>query len=181
MTAIPLPVPPLSDGVVRLRPFTLADAGAVTAALQDREISRWTATIPWPYSEQHARDWISAHEPDRLAGRSVNLAITAGGAMPLGAIGLDVVDADAGTGQVGYWVAREARGRGLATRAATLVGDWGLGNLDLRRLILFTIDGNVASARVAAKAGFQAVEVLPDHDLGSKRATVTRWERNFGA
>jgi hypothetical protein len=52
---------PLADGVVTLRAFTSGDVPAVTAACQDPEISRWTATIPWPYDEDHARTWIATH------------------------------------------------------------------------------------------------------------------------
>jgi RimJ/RimL family protein N-acetyltransferase len=44
-------------------------------------------------------------------------------------------------------------------------------------LQLFTMKGNEASDRVAAKAGFHVVEVIHDKDLGCKRATVSRWER----
>jgi hypothetical protein len=51
---------PLTDGAVELRPFEMSDVEDVTEACQDREISRWTDAIPWPYSEDHARDWISA-------------------------------------------------------------------------------------------------------------------------
>jgi hypothetical protein len=49
--------------------------------------------------------------------------------------------------------------------------NWTLGTLELDSLQLFTMKGNVASERVAAKAGFQVVEVIPDKDFGSKRAT----------
>src|SRR6266511_4190497 len=136
MPEIPLPDPPLSDGTVELRAFSLADVPHVTAALQDPEISRWTATIPWPYTEKNARDWI------------------------------------------GYWVGRPWRKRGVATRATNLVSAWALGGLGLDCLYLFTIMGNAASERVAAKAGFEAVEVIPEHDLGSTRATVTLWKRS---
>jgi hypothetical protein len=56
MAALPEPDWPLTDGVVGLRRFTLSDVAAVTAACQDPEIPRWTAGIPDPYEERHARD-----------------------------------------------------------------------------------------------------------------------------
>lgn len=62
MPTLPRPKEPLTDGVVTLGYFTLADVPAVTTACQDPEISRWTASIPWPYEEDHARGWIATHE-----------------------------------------------------------------------------------------------------------------------
>lgn len=54
---------------------------------------------------------------------------------------------------VGYWVLPEARGRGVATRALRLVVDWAFG-LGLHRIALDHAIGNVASCRVAERAGF---------------------------
>jgi RimJ/RimL family protein N-acetyltransferase len=54
----------------------------------------------------------------------------------------------------GYWVAAEARGRGVATRALTLIVDWTLATTDVVRLDLEVFAGNEASAKVATKSGF---------------------------
>jgi RimJ/RimL family protein N-acetyltransferase len=176
MEPIPLPAPALADAAVELRPFTDADVPAVAAALADGEVSRWTATIPWPYTEVDARAWIGSHEPGRRAAEGLQLAITERGGEAVGAIGLDELDASAGTAQVGYWVARPSRGRGLATAALRLLAGWAIPTLGLDSLRLYTIHGNTASERVAAKAGFRVVEVIRDKDLGTRRATVSRWE-----
>ena len=47
-----------------------------------------------------------------------------------------------------------ARGRGIASRAADAVCRWGFTELGLDRVQLFHAVENVASGRVAAKAGF---------------------------
>lgn len=49
--------------------------------------------------------------------------------------------------------------------------------LELDSLQLFTIKGNVASERVAAKAGFDVVERMGEQDLGTKRVALSRWTR----
>lgn len=173
----PILLPALSDGTVNLRAFSSADASAVAAALEDGEISRWTATIPWPYTEDDAQEWISSHEQRRQSGDGLDLAITERGDVALGAIGLDGFDWNARRGLLGYWMGRPSRNRGLTTRAVILVSDWALATLDLDCIQLFTMRGNAASERVAAKAGFRVAEVIHDRDFGSKRATVSRWER----
>ena len=175
MPLIPLPDPPLADAAVRLRAFVDTDSLAVAAAMEDGDISRWTATIPWPYSEADARAWIGSHYLRRETGQGLDLAIT-NGAEALGAIGVDV-DWDARCGQIGYWMSGAHRGRGFATLAVVLFSDWAMEALALDSLQLFTIEGNVASERVAAKASFEVVEHLADHDLGTKRASVSRWAR----
>ena len=52
------PNPPLSDGVITLRPFRADDAPAIAAACQDQEIQRWIPIIPVPYTEVDARGFI---------------------------------------------------------------------------------------------------------------------------
>ena len=163
----------LTDGTVTLRPFRPDDADAVAAAMTDGEIARWTATIPWPYERADAERWIGTHDFRRHFGDGLDLAVTAGVDEPIGAIGIDV--GEDGVGQVGYWIAAAHRNRGYARRALALIRDHALIALGLPELRLLTIEGNVASERVAAAAGFEAVDVLTDHDLGGRRATVTLW------
>ena len=42
----------------------------------------------------------------------------------LGSFSLMEVDRERGSGEIGYWVAADARGRGIATRATRLLADW---------------------------------------------------------
>ena len=55
--------------------------------------------------------------------------------------------------QFGYWLAPGARGRGLATRAVTLMTGW-LFKLGAARVFLTIESENSASAAVALRAGF---------------------------
>lgn len=65
-----------------------------------------------------------------------------------------------GVAEVGYWVRREARGRGYATRATRLVSESGIHELALSRIQLHAFPENVASQRVAEKAGFTREGIL---------------------
>jgi RimJ/RimL family protein N-acetyltransferase len=66
-------------------------------------------------------------------------------------------------GHVGYWVVREARGRGVATEALRVLSRWALEELGLVRLELTTDPDNVASQRVAEKVGFRHEGILRAH------------------
>jgi RimJ/RimL family protein N-acetyltransferase len=57
-------------------------------------------------------------------------------------------------------VQRDARGRGVATRAVLLIARWAIRDCGLRRLQLRADIANAASQRVAEKAGFKREGVL---------------------
>ena len=65
-----------------------------------------------------------------------------------------------GIAEIGYHMAPEARGRGLATAALRLLSDWSFRTLPVARLQLTTHVANPASQRVAEKAGYTREAVL---------------------
>ena len=65
----------------------------------------------------------------------------------------------------GYWLAPEARGRGVATRALRLLVDWTLATTQVIRFELYTDPDNDASGRVALRAGFEREGVRRAWDL----------------
>lgn len=148
----------LRDEAIVLRPFTLDDVSAIVAACQDPEILRWIPVIPRPYTEEHARSFVSG---DSSADPGHQFAITEQGDV-VGSIGMRVNEVN-GNGHIGYWCAREARGRGVTTRALRLVCRFGFDYLQLGRLELITDPDNHASQRVAEKAGFRREGVLRSH------------------
>jgi RimJ/RimL family protein N-acetyltransferase len=141
----------LEDDVVRLRPFEESDVPAIVDACQDPEIPRWTA-VPSSYTEADARAWLASDEEESFA-----VVDRASGEL-LGSIGVRYLDG--GIGEVGYWVKREARGRGVATRALGLVARWALVKKRLGRFQLRADVANEPSQRVAEKAGFVREGVL---------------------
>jgi RimJ/RimL family protein N-acetyltransferase len=72
--------------------------------------------------------------------------------------------------EVGYGLRSGWRGRGLATRAVGLVADWAFSRAGIARLEIGAAVGNVASQRVAERAGFQREGIarmrLPTSDGG---------------
>jgi RimJ/RimL family protein N-acetyltransferase len=96
----------------------------------------------------------------------------------LGAIGFRPFDWDRRSAVAGYWVASWARGRGVATRALRLGTTWALETIGLVTVELDTMIGNVASERVAEKAGFHLVDEISDYEhptATGQRFHVKRW------
>jgi RimJ/RimL family protein N-acetyltransferase len=157
---IEFPVEGLSDGVVRLRPMADADLAAVVAACQDPEIHRWTR-VPNPYREAEARGWLSDQARKRAAGEGVELLIVdEADERLLGSVGAVRVDFEEASCELGYWVAREARGRGVATRAVKLLANWIFETLPIDRVQICAEPANDASRRVAERAGLTFEGVL---------------------
>jgi len=167
--AVELPAEGLSDGVVSLRAWTEDDVEPMTSALADPDISLWIPVIPYPYSADDALAFIDLARRESKEGRMVAGAITdLGDGRLLGGFGLSRISDGNRSAEVGYWVARPERGRGVATRATALVVEWGFDSLGLERIALLADVDNVASRRVAHKLGFVEEGVLRAH-LNTRR------------
>lgn len=168
MNSIVLPGEPLRDGPTALRPWRDSDVAELVAACQDPEISRWTA-VPHPYRETDARAYLLYRYDAIHAGTAAPFAVVAGadGAL-LGSVALNEIDAAQARAQVGYWLAREARGAGHATRAVRAICAWGFEALGLERIELLASTRNLASQRVAERAGFTREALLRSYMRGSE-------------
>ena len=152
----------LEDGEIALRPIGEDDIPAMVAACQDPEIPRWTR-VPSPYTEKEARDFLGRAS-------DVSAIVDADSGEFLGTIGWWWV---ADNVQLGYWVKREARGRGVATRALHLLSRWAFAELGAVRVQLLTEPENRASQRVAEKAGFRREALLRSYvELKGSRRDV---------
>jgi RimJ/RimL family protein N-acetyltransferase len=146
--------PTLSDGAVRVRPLAPRDVPDLVAACSDPEIARWTR-VPSPYVREDAERFLAVAASEAAAGAGVALAVCAAADDRLaGAIGLMEIDRGRGYGEIGYWTAAPARGRGYTTRAVALVRDWAAAALGLRVIEILPHADNAPSCRVAERAGF---------------------------
>lgn len=142
---------------VTLRPWRMEDAPAVARACQDAEIARWLAFVPQPYTEDDARVYIQQCI-DAPGERLPFAIIDAETDAVIGSIDMRLTRL--GAGHIGYWMAAEARGRGLTTAALRRLTRWAIEELGLGRVELAADVENIASQRVAEKAGFQREGVL---------------------
>jgi RimJ/RimL family protein N-acetyltransferase len=140
-----------SRGIV-LREWRRADGPAIPPLVDDPEIRSWLPILPDPYTLADAEEYIALARVELTAGSAVRLAVVVGGAVA-GSIDLRIGIQD--NAVIGYWVGAAAQGRGVASAAARLLCDFGFETLGLRRIELTAVVDNVASRRVAEKAGFE--------------------------
>jgi RimJ/RimL family protein N-acetyltransferase len=160
MPEIEYPQPQLGDNAIVLRPMREGDIPAVTAACQDPLIARYTL-VPSPYSEDDAREWFRVAEQQRREGTGLHFVVVdAEREGVLGSVGINAITWQHRVGQIGYWVAPEARRRGVGLRAVRMLARWALRDLGLARVEIRVDVENEPSQRVAEGAGFTREGVL---------------------
>jgi 8-oxo-dGTP diphosphatase len=157
MTAPSLPLAPLTTERLTLRPYRPEDAAELHRLINDWEVSRSLAAVPYPYSRDLADEWIAAAATSMAEGSAYHLAITGKEGereVIVGGVGLRI-DAAAGLGRLGYWVGRKFWGHGVAAEAAGRLARWALANLDLHALQANVATDNPASVAVLRRIGFR--------------------------
>ena len=162
MSRIVLPGEPLRDDPTALRPWRDADVPGLVRVCRDEAVVRWTR-VPPNYTEADARNYLLQRHDAILAGTAAPFAIVSAGPPYeelLGSISLIRFDWQHRRAEVGYFLGRDARGRGHATRAVGLICDWAFSSLGLERIELLAATENLPSQRVAERCGFEREAVL---------------------
>jgi RimJ/RimL family protein N-acetyltransferase len=176
----------ITAGEIRLRPFVEDDIPWVYGVSLDPAVQKFVE-IPLPYRIEHAEhfvremaiaDWDrleraefvveGAFDGERLGrvGLGLDRFVTGGGGDGGSAGGALAGGGSAGGverlggAQVGYWMDPSARGHGVATAAVRALCEWAFDRLELSVIEWRAEVGNVASRRVAEKAGFRFEGVL---------------------
>jgi RimJ/RimL family protein N-acetyltransferase len=117
-------------------------------------VPRWTR-VRSPYTYEDALAWVGLAESMAREGSAYHLLVAgADGGARLGAVGLEVHAQPQRHGEIGYWLAAPARGRGAATRAVRLLAGWALETLALASVEVHVLPANARSQAVARRAGF---------------------------
>ena len=155
-----------------LRPGWREDAPALFRAIADERIVCNLATVPWPYSLEHAEDFLSR---ERAPGDSTLLIFRRTDAAPelIGVTGLGRRP-DRET-EFGYWIARRHWNRGYATEAGRALIAAARQGLRLKRLTANHFVDNPASGRVLEKLGFRHTGVTElRHSLARRAEAPSR-------
>jgi RimJ/RimL family protein N-acetyltransferase len=150
----------LSDGVVRLRTWTAADAPAIVDGLRDGSAAYWIVDMPHPYGPAEAGDFLTRAERELRSAEYAHLAVAdATTGRVLGAIGMNFRH-DRQAGEIGYWTHPGERRRGIARRAVALVSGWAFEELRLPRVELIIHPLNFESQVIASRSGFRREGLL---------------------
>ena len=131
-----------------------ADAPAIARYCSRWEVAEFTARIPHPYPPGTAERFIFAAREGNASGRDLTLVMTPirGKREAIGAISLEASGQDRLT--LGYALAPEAWGKGLASEAVEAMVEAGFVLTKAVEIVASVRVENVASRRVLEKAGF---------------------------
>lgn len=129
---------------------------AVCETLSD--LRAWPASLPWAVFEPSvdaSENYCQQGHAAFAARRDLPLLLFQkdSGAL-IGASGLHRMDWAQGRFEVGYWCRRSAQGQGYITEAVQAIAGFAENTLGARRVECFSDERNLASRRVAERAGF---------------------------
>jgi RimJ/RimL family protein N-acetyltransferase len=146
-----------------LRPFKMTDAPMVKKMVGNKAIAATTASIPHPYHEGAAQEWINTQRESFQNNTSVTFAITLRSNQQLiGSIGLKI-DNDSQRAELGYLIAKKFWNKGYCTEAANVVLKYAFIKKGLNRVYAHHFTDNPASGAVMRKIGMTYEGTLRKH------------------
>jgi RimJ/RimL family protein N-acetyltransferase len=153
------------------------DIDAIAEYCTDAAFEKYLPT-PWPYTREHAVDFVSAFVPAGWHdGSEATWAVRLQDDGPLiGMIAIRLQRHD-----VGFWLGAEHRGFGYMPEAVSAVSDWVFdgGIPDAPAVLWEAVIGNIASARVARKSGFRYSGIAPATAPGRDGTVPQSWHASL--
>jgi ribosomal-protein-serine acetyltransferase len=144
------------DDTTALRLLRAEDASELFA-LTDSNRKHLRAWLPWVdavLAEVDTALFIDATIAQREAGRGPQFAILADGAI-VGVAGFRPIDRMNRVGEIGYWLAAAAQGRGTMTECCRFLVRYAFLTLDLNCVVIAAATGNQRSRAIPQRLGFK--------------------------
>jgi ribosomal-protein-alanine N-acetyltransferase len=155
---------------LRLRAMEPKDIADFVRDLSDWEVQQWLWVPPFPYRHQDGEAFLAIVRNNHMTSHPTVFVIA--DRESDAALGVTSIDIDAaGTGALGYWLARAQWGRGIAKEAARALLRHAFGHPALRQLMAVTDPENLRSQRLLTALGFRDLG-LRDRPSPSRRGSA---------
>ncbi len=155
----------LFDGYY-VSPVQDGDQAAFVEHFRDEETTGLLLRIPFPYTEDDAESWVQFCMASLERSRPLHFGVRRRDGFLIGGTGFLPLRAKAAEkAELGYWLAKDYRGRGLATAAVRAMITYGFLGLKVKRIEATSACSNLASCRVLEKTGFQRESFLPGYHI----------------
>lgn len=135
-----------------LRPFRLTDADDIVEGLNNLNVSKWLAFVPYPYTREDAIKYIE----DSINNKLYNFAIVLKSENKvIGSTQLSNISKIHGTAGGGIWINEKYHGNGYGTEAWGARIRYAFNELGLRRLENGYFEGNESSFKMQEKFGYK--------------------------
>ena len=158
----PTEIPTLQYGLVTLRPSAEKDIDSIFNACQDPLIPAFT-TVPANYTLDHAIDFVRSDPFSFSERRELRFVIDYGNgddAEFAGVISLHTINIKNHTAEIGYWMEKSMRGKGIGTIAAKMITNYGFLTKCFSRNEAEVDLDNSASQKLLMSAGYTKEGIL---------------------
>jgi RimJ/RimL family protein N-acetyltransferase len=140
------------EGIV-LRPWSIGDAGQLAVIADNKKIAdNLRDGFPFPYSLKDAKNWLNIILPENYPPRFFAITIDK---KLVGSIGIVTkTDIYRKNFEIGYFLAEEQWGKGIATQAIKAATSYAFKDFDIVRVYAEPFSDNIGSRRALEKAGF---------------------------
>ena len=186
----PEEVPTLKSDTLTMRPMRPSDAEDIYRAVQDPEIPKFT-TLPADYPIDLAIEFANTRaaasfvnktelvfviEDSRLENSSASTSTSTSDSKSAnlasgypysngfaGVMSLHTIDIPNHRAEIGYWLAKEARGQGICTKAAELITEYGLMTIGFKRIDGIVDVSNEPSKAALLNAGYEFEGIMKSY------------------
>ena len=150
--------PGLRSERLTLSPISLRDVDDIQHFAAAWEIADAMISIPHPYPADEAKRYVERHREEMARDIAYTFVLRELATDNFaGIIELRAIDREHSLGELSFWLAKPAWGRGYMREALPVVVAFGFDTLRLNRLYAFHMQRNPASGRILEKTGFRQV------------------------
>lgn len=175
-----------------LREWNKTDLEDIVEGLNDFEVSKWLAYVPYPYTKMHGEKWIEFCLDSISKGENRNTYEFAielkKDKKVIGGVSLDKINRFQGTAGGGIWINSKYHGFGYGTEAFGKRIEFALIDLGLRRLENGFLEGNPSSFIMQERFGYKiegirrkAIRCIADGQIKDEYITgllIEEWKHN---
>jgi len=152
------------DDHLSLGYFLPGDVADIANYLNDIDIYNNTLRIPHPYTLKHAEEWVAENIEKQQGNEPIENFTLRYDNKIIGGIGYMPCSGNrAHTAEIGYWIAKPYRNKGLMTKAVGFFCDMVFANHAFIKLTAYTYTSNAASSVVLEKNGFKQEGTIEKH------------------
>jgi ribosomal-protein-alanine N-acetyltransferase len=158
----PPEIPTLTHGLITLRQSVESDIEAIYQACQDPLISTFT-TVPSHYTKDLAVEFVRQDPFSFRERREFRFVVEYGNGDErkfAGVISLHTINIKNHTAELGYWIEKSMRGKGIGTTATRMITNYGFVTMGFRRIDAHADVDNVASQKLLMSAGLDREGIL---------------------
>jgi len=138
-----------------IRNYREGDQESLFKNINEKYIYDNTCNVAYPYSIKIADKWVKENKN----GKKQNFAIDIKGEIA-GGVGFKI---ECHKAEIGYWLGKNYRKKGIATDSVKAFTDYGFSKLKLKRIYAYVMAHNKKSCKVLEKNGYKKEGFLRKH------------------